>query len=74
MVCIENDYLIYELHKNDKYYVNYKLLKKCDKDAWIKLLEDNEINKYDFNALIDNNDILSDNEENFIIDNNQEFL
>lgn len=43
MVLIEKDYSIYELNKNDRYYVNYKLLKKCDKDAWFKLLEDYQI-------------------------------
>ena len=74
MVFIEKDYLIYELNKNDRYYVDYKLLKKCDKDAWIKLLEENEINRIDFNVLIDINNVLIDNEEKFIIDNNQEFL
>ena len=72
LVTIEKDYLIYGLYKNDRYYVNYKLLKKCDKDAWIKLLR-GENNRIDFNGLIDNNDVLSDNEENFIIDNNKEF-
>ena len=61
MIFVEKDYLIYKLNKNDRYYVNYKSLKKCDKDAWIKLLEENEINNKVFNVLIYNNDVLSDN-------------
>ena len=55
--------------------VNYKLLKKCDLKAWNKILDDN-INKdnSDLGDLINNNEIISDTEEEFIIENKMEYV
>ena len=36
-IMIVKDYLNFNLKKNDIYYVNYKLLFKCNNEAWQKI-------------------------------------
>ena len=38
LIEINKDYPIYELKKGEQYYVNYKLIKKCNLESWKKIL------------------------------------
>ena len=49
--------------------MNYKLLIKCNEEVWEKNLKNEKSSEED---IIDNNDYLSDNEEEFINNNLEE--
>ena len=68
-ISIAKDYLDFDLKKNAEYYVNYKLLNKCSEEVWEKNLKNEKRSEED---IIDNNDYLSDNEEEFINNNLEE--
>ena len=75
LISIKKDYQEYSIFKNDLYYVNFRLLKKCNSDAWKKILCNNEKNKnYDkeFGDVININEVILDDEVKFITDNNIE--
>ena len=75
LIEINKDYPNYELKSGDQYYVNYKLIKKCSLESWKKILNEKVVSKkkLDLDEIIDNNDIIEDNEENFINLNQNEF-
>ena len=75
LIEINKDYPIYDLKKGEQYYVNYKLIKKCNLESWKKIFNEKfDSKKYlDYDELIDNNNIIEDNEENFINLNQDEF-
>lgn len=65
---------MYELLKDEEYYVNYKLIKKCNVESWDKILNENlDSENFDYDDFISNNDIFGDNEENFNNNNKKEF-
>ena len=49
--------------------MNYKILNKCSEEVWGKNLKNQKSSEED---IIDNNDYLSDNEEEFINNNLEE--
>ena len=64
IISIADDYSSINLSKNDLYSVNYKLLYKCTVDAWDKNLSLNKDKNFDYNAIIDDYNILNEDEEN----------
>ena len=68
---IVKDYPNFNLKKNDIYYVNYKLLFKCNNEVWEKNLN-KENNSFD--NIIENNEYINDNEEIFIKENKDELI
>ena len=70
-IMIVKDYLNFNLKKNDIYYVNYKLLFKCNNEAWQKNLSDDNLS---YDNIIDNNNYIADSEENYIKQNKEELI
>ena len=69
---IAKNYPDLNLFENDLYIVNYKLLFKCSNETWEKNLnKDNEI--LDEEDIFDNNNFINENEEEFILTNNNEY-
>ena len=72
-IKIEKDYKKYNLLKDEIYWVNYKLLKKCPENVWNNLLRGEERDNISNDDIYENNDVISEDELNFIIDNSKEF-
>ena len=51
-----------------------KLLKKCSEEIWEKFFKLKSFDNCDFEDIIDDNNILNENEENFILDNQIELI
>ena len=41
LIKIAKDYPMYEINKDELYYVSYKLIRKCSEETWKNLLNDN---------------------------------
>ena len=72
-IRIEKDYKSYKLFKNDLYWVNYNLLKKCNENVWNKLLKSGNEENISNNEIYENNNVIDDDELDFIIENKKEF-
>ena len=73
IICIAKNYDILRLKENDLYSLNYKLLFKCSKEVWEKnLIKDENIPEPE--EIIENNYYIEEKEENFINENNNEFI
>lgn len=73
-IQIVKDYKIHNIFKNEVYLCSYKLLKKCSEEIWEKFFKLKSFDNYDFEDIIDDNNILNENEENFILDNQIELI
>ena len=69
-IKIEKDYKKYNLFKGDLYMVNYNLLKKCTENVWNNLLNINkEEDLSSSDDIYENNNVISEDELEFIKDN-----
>ena len=64
-IKIAKDYGLYNIFKDDEYIVSFKLLKKCNEEAWNKILKEKHP-KIDYEELCENNDYYSEDEEEFV--------
>ena len=71
-IKIAKDYKKYNISKNDIYLCSFKLLKKCSEEAWENYLVSKSFNHYDFDDVVDDNIIVSDYEENYILEHQLE--
>ena len=69
-IKIEKDYKKYNLFKGDLYMVDYNLLKKCTENVWNNLLNINkEEDLSSSDDIYENNNVISEDELEFIKDN-----
>ena len=74
LIKIAKDYPMYEINKDELYYVSYKLIRKCSEETWKNLLDDNnKIFSLNTDDILENNEYIDEDEEKFIQKNKIEF-